>query len=290
MEFNDFYKLQEDEEEIKKQTNDPEIDPYRVLIYDKDYTLLLDYRSPTFHGNDIDFISILKTCEIVSNSDAEILDFPDIQIVFSLKIMNYLIDIGSSHNLFCISVSIDDINRPVMKANPLNALCTLYSLIHFNKSETFNLNYIKFDNRLITNLYNIFSNLCNPNFVEYISIVSPRYEVFCSFGKTEIPQEDYFEVWDEALSIAEELEKSDQHALSNNTDYLAVFSFLPFVKVIALFSVEALNFSEPEEENLKIQTNNELLMNPFASKLNELKHTIPAIYQNDKIFTQNEDL
>ena len=289
MEFNDFYHIQEEEEDIKKLTNDPEIDPFRVLIYDKDYILLLDYKSPTFHGKALDFISILKALEIDSNVDAEKSDFTNIQIVFSLKIMNFLIDIATSHGIFCISVSIDDINRPAMKANPLNAICTLYSIISLNTTNSLNLNCIKFSDKLITVLYDIFSKLCNPKFAEYISFVSPNNEVFCSFGKTEIPHDDYYEVWDEAMSIAADLENSDQHALSDNTDYLAVFSFLPFVKVVAIFSEEALEFPEPEDKKEKIQANNEFLMNPFISKLNELKQLIPAIYKNDQFFTADEN-
>lgn len=281
MEFNDCFQLQEDEDDILKQSDDPEIDPYRVLIYDKNHRLLLDYRSSTFHGKDLDFDSFLKTCTIVSNNDSESLEFTDIQIVFSLKIMNYLIDIASCLDIFCISVSIDDINRPAMKANPLNALCVLYSIVNLGIINTFNFDLILFDNKIITKLYDAFSTLIDPSFAEYISIVSPFEEVFCSFGKTEIPQEDYFEVWDEALSIASELEMSDQHVLSNNTDYLAVFSFLPCIKVVAFFSEEALSFTEPEEEQQKIVTNNEMLMKPFISKMNDLKYLIPSLYKKD---------
>lgn len=273
----EFDEKQDDDDDIRPQSNDPEIDPFRVLIYDKNYILKLDYQSPTFHGKKIDFVSFLQVCTIVSNEDSEPPDFTNIQIVLSLKIMNYLIDIGSCRDIFCISVSVDDVNRPVMKANPLNAICTLYSFINLGSSYSFD--NISFDDQIITKLYNMFSTLSDPHFAEYISIVSPFEEIFCSFGKTEIPTQDYFEVWDEALSIASDLDMSDQHVLSNDTDYLAVFSFLPCIKVVAIFSEEALNFSEPEEDQLRIQTNNAMLMDPFISKLNEIKQSITPLYK-----------
>lgn len=282
MEFNDCFQLQDDDDDIKQQSDDPEVDPYRILIFDINYSILLDYRTPTFHGKELDFISFLKTCTPVKNENPESLEFSDIQIVFSLKIMNFLIDIASCNNLFCISVSIDDMNRPTMKANPLNAICVLYSIINLDISNSLNFDLIAFDDKIITNLYNAFLTLVDPNFSEYVSIVSPYEEVFCSFGKTVLSSDDYFEVWDEALAIASDLEMSDQHVLSNDTDYLAVFSFLPCIKIIVLFSEEAFNFSEPEDEKQKVITNNEMLMEPFISKINDLKSLILSLYKKDQ--------
>lgn len=288
MEFNEHYPTLY-EEDIKPQIISPKVDPFRILLFDKDYKLILHYCSPTFHGKDLDFIPFLQSCELIEDKESTSSEFPNIKIVLSLKIQNFLLDIASAKGIYCICLAVDDINCRYTKINSLNSICTLFSL--FQMQPEFEFQQIRFHNMVMSNLYQSFSCLCDPSFSEFVAVVSSFNEVFFTFGEMKnLSKEDYYEIWDEAMAIANNLQMSDQNVLSDTTDFLAVFSFLPNVKIFVLFSEEALKFPEPEDPKERIAKNNEMLMFPFIEKMKALKENIPQLYQigEEPQFEMNE--
>ena len=271
------------EEENNQNENEvSKSDSFGVILYNENFEKFYEYFSPTYQECDVDILSILKICKPVKKEKSVCKDGSfNIKVVFSMQIQRVNLDIASCCGIFCVSFTNFETNNQICKASAFNPISFLYSIVSTmikeDNSLAFESNRISLKSTTITILYNIFKQITDFDFVNYIAYVSTFNEVFCTYGNMDLPMDEYCNVWQEGLDMASALHKTNDD-LFNESYNIAVFSFLPTIKIFVLYSKQYLNHPDIKPKLANVQDRNALLIIPIKDVIQNMLILIPFLY------------
>lgn len=230
------------------------MEQFHLLFFNRDKEEIFNVSTEMMEeDSELDFQQFLKICTPNESCDPE--------IVFSMKIGKFFIDIATCMNLFCASVIPTGNKTECAQLNPMLAISAMLPVA----SDAINENTItdlKIPDNPLFQIKQEFSSLLNEE-VEYIAIVTTLHQVLSTFGQLSLTKNEYAKAWDLANTIIEVID-DEEYCISEDSNCIVAFSFIPGLYLLVFYSIAV----DDDDE----------LLNEFVEKLRVLKAKLSYIF------------
>jgi hypothetical protein len=202
-------------------------DRYWVEFVNSDREVLFRY-STVDDSPEVDIPAVLSVCDFLPESS------PD--IVYSMEMGPYYVDVVSCFDLCCVSI-VDQSSTDRSRATvliPLTAMIVVAFEMNSSKGSGIDFSRILFHPNAVEMCFELFSSMTEGSEVEYFSLVSSSGNVYTTFGNFRGSANSLCLGWDRILGVLEEFEEG-VFVMSEDCDFVAAVNFLPFLKFCVFF-------------------------------------------------------
>jgi hypothetical protein len=205
-----------------------------VIFTNADQEVLF-HHSTADGAPELDISAVLSVCDSLPDCS------PD--LVYSMEMGPYYVDVASCLNLCCVSV-VDraSVCRPRATALiPLTAMLVLSLQATSSPAGVLNFSRIIFHANPVELCFQLFSEFADGDPVQYFALVSSAGNIYTTFGDFRGSADSLCVGWDRVLGALEDLE-GELFVMSQECNFAAAVDFLPFLKLGVFFDEQI----EPE--------------------------------------------
>jgi hypothetical protein len=200
---------------------------YWILFLDSSHDLLFEF-STADGPPSVDLPAVRAICDPIRD--------PCPEIVYSLEMGPYAVDVASCLDLLCASV----VDRSTLARTYTTSLSPLALMMILGLHPALDFTKVAFPPNPVELCFQLFTSLCDPALVPYYSLVSSDGNIYATFGS--IPGLDskaLWEGWQAVLGVLEDFEDG-LFVLADDCPYAAVVDFMPRLKLCVFFNEPAL--------------------------------------------------
>jgi hypothetical protein len=200
---------------------------YWLEFANSDRDVLFRY-STTDDDPELDLSAVLSICEFLPDSS------PD--LVYSMEMGPYDVDVASCFDICCISV-VDRSRIRQSRATaliPLTAMLVLSFHAEASPGKLLDFSRLVFHPNPVELCYQIFSEFADGDPVQYYAIVSSAGNIYTTFGNFHGSAHSLCLGWDRLLEVLEDFE-DECFLMSEECQFAAAVNFLPFLKLCVFF-------------------------------------------------------